>query len=124
MQTQKIVNLALLVVCTISFMLFLRVTDFAWDLGRLTPFEDWPVGPQHLLSLAVAGGLGLGVRLWARGNQFLGEVVIELSKVSWPLGKETIASSGVVVILVSIAALILAVFDMIWAKMAIKIFKI
>ena len=88
MQTQKIVNLALLVVCTISFMLFLRVMDFALDLGRLAAFEDWPVGPQHLFSLVIAGGLGLGVRLWGRGNQFLNEVVLELSKVSWPLGKE------------------------------------
>ncbi|MBI2981604.1 MAG: preprotein translocase subunit SecE [Deltaproteobacteria bacterium] len=54
----------------------------------------------------------------------MNEVVVELSKVSWPLGKETLASSGVVVVLVGIAALILAVVDMIWTKMAIKVFKI
>ncbi len=124
MQTQKIVNLALLIASAISFMIFSRVIDFAWDMGRLTSFNDWPVGPQHLISLVLAGVVGLGVRLWERGNQFLNEVVLELSKVSWPLGKETLASSGVVVVLVSIAALLLAVVDMIWTRMAIKVFEI
>ncbi|MBI2083981.1 MAG: preprotein translocase subunit SecE [Deltaproteobacteria bacterium] len=104
-------------------MLFSRVFDFVWEVGRLGRFEEWPVGPQDLAAFVLAVGAGFGVRTWGRANQFFNEVVVELSKVTWPLGKETVASSGVVAVLVSVAALILAVIDLIWAKMALGVFK-
>lgn len=123
MQTQKIVNLSVMIVCGILFMLFLRVIDFAWDLSRFGRFDEWPVGPSQLLAFALTLGVGIGVRLWGKANQFFNEVVVELSKVTWPLGKETVASSGVVAVLVGIAALILALIDLIWATMARGVFK-
>ena len=52
----------------------------------------------------------------AKANEFMTEVVIELSKVTWPTKKETWASSLGVLIFVIIAAILLSVFDYIWIK--------
>lgn len=46
--------------------------------------------------------------------EFLNDVCNELRKVTWPQGKETAASTVIVVIMVVISALILFAFDWLW----------
>ncbi|MFP6626396.1 MAG: preprotein translocase subunit SecE [Deltaproteobacteria bacterium] len=46
-----------------------------------------------------------------QGRTFLGEVVVELKKVYWPPRKETVAFTGVVVIIVSFVAVYLGLVD-------------
>ena len=43
------------------------------------------------------------------------EIVVELSKVTWPTRKELSASTVVVIILSVIASIILGLFDFFWA---------
>ena len=47
-------------------------------------------------------------------NQFMTEVVVELSRVSWPSQKETRASTILVVIMVVISGLFLGLMDYLW----------
>ena len=47
-------------------------------------------------------------------NQFMGEVVSELSRVSWPTQRETGYSTLVVIVMVVISGLILGFFDYLW----------
>ena len=46
------------------------------------------------------------------------DVTHELEKVTWPTRKETSASTVVVMVTVSVAALILAGFDVVWGGLA------
>jgi preprotein translocase subunit SecE len=47
-------------------------------------------------------------------NQFMNEVMLELSRVSWPTTKETSSSTVVVMIMVLICGVILGLFDYLW----------
>jgi preprotein translocase SecE subunit len=49
-------------------------------------------------------------------NQFMNEVMLELSRVSWPTTKETSSSTVVVMIMVLISGLILGFFDYLWVS--------
>lgn len=50
--------------------------------------------------------------LWNRSIQFLREVKIELKKVTWPTRKQTLGSTGVVIVLVMIISMFLGLVDM------------
>lgn len=49
-----------------------------------------------------------------RTNQFMNEVVVELSRVTWPSQKETVSATIVVLIMVLISGLILGALDYLW----------
>lgn len=117
MQTQKWVNLSLLLGSAIVFLFLSKLTIAVWDLSRLPILEEWPVEPPYLIGFGIAVGVGLWVRRNDRANNFLNEVALELSRVTWPARKETVASAGVVVVLIGIAALILFLIDTLWGTM-------
>ena len=117
MQTQKWVNLGLLLSGGIIFLFLSKLTIAVWDLTRLPISEEWPVEPPYLIGFAVAAGIAFWVRRNDRANNFLNEVGLELSRVTWPGRKETVASAGVVVVLIGIAALILFLIDTLWGTM-------
>lgn len=117
MQTQKWVNLGLLIGVFAVFLFLQKLTTALWDLFRFPVPEGWVVEPAHLASFAVAAGAGLWARRNPRANGFFNEVVLELSKVTWPNRKETVASAGVVIVLVAIASLILFMMDTLWGTM-------
>jgi len=114
MQTQKWVNLGLLVVSAILFFFFSHLVGTIWDLTRLPMPEEWPVEPPYLVSFILAGMTGILIRRHAVANAFLNDVALELSRVTWPQRKETVASAGVVAVLIAIAALLMLVIDTIW----------
>jgi preprotein translocase subunit SecE len=47
-----------------------------------------------------------------KAKQFFREVRVELKKISWPMRKETVASTSVVLIIVLIVALFLGIVDL------------
>jgi preprotein translocase subunit SecE len=70
----------------------------------------------HLLGLV--GAIGIGMYLWKnqRAKDFGFEVVAELRKVTWPSRKETQTATVVVIVTTIICAVILAIFDTLWAQ--------
>lgn len=70
-----------------------------------------------LIGLVVAAGLGVFAYRHPRASEFSNEVVTELRKVSWPSRKETQSQTIVVIITTVIIALILGLFDFIWAEL-------
>ena len=100
MQTQKWVNSALLIGAGAFYLFAHQLAAAIWDLGRLPVPEDWPFEPSHMIGFAMAAGVALWARINATANGFFNEVVLELSKVTWPNRKESIGSAGVVVVLV------------------------
>ena len=59
--------------------------------------------------------------MFAKIQEFLQEVKIELKKVTWPSRKETIASTVIVLITVLISAVFLGLVDFILSKI-IRVF--
>ncbi|KFN37852.1 preprotein translocase subunit SecE [Smithella sp. F21] len=49
--------------------------------------------------------------------QFLTQAKAELKKVTWPTRKQTLASTGVVMVIVAVMALYLGIIDLILAKL-------
>ena len=55
-------------------------------------------------------------------NQYMHEVVVELSRVTWPSGSATISATWVVVIMVLISGFILGALDYMWTILLGQIF--
>jgi preprotein translocase subunit SecE len=119
MQTQKWVNLGLLVAALLVFLFINQLLGALWGVARLPVGDEWPVEPSQILAFLVAAGLALWARRYAKANVFFNEVVLELSKVTWPERKETVASAGVVIVLVAVATAILFLIDQLW-RVAMK----
>ena len=47
-------------------------------------------------------------------NQFMTEVVVELSRVTWPAQKETSWATFLVIVMVLISGMVLGFFDYLW----------
>lgn len=71
----------------------------------------------HLLGLAGAAGAGFYVYKHPAATTFSTDVVTELEKVTWPSRKETQTATVVVIITTILCALILGVFDAVWAQL-------
>ena len=58
------------------------------------------------------------VKLFAnKALQFLSQAKAELKKVTWPTRKQTLASTGVVMVIVAVMALYLGIIDLILSKL-------
>ncbi len=99
------------------WFLLRQMLEQVWAIFRLPLFSDWPVQ----LPAVVALGLSLLAFSMVKRNKkvvtFLDEVSLELAKVTWPNGKETMASTGVIIIMVGIASVILFLFDTLWGTL-------
>ena len=60
--------------------------------------------------------------LGARLALFYRQVVAELRKVVWPTRKELLTYTWVVIVFVSVVATIVAIFDLAFAKLVLKVF--
>jgi preprotein translocase SecE subunit len=68
----------------------------------------------QLGSIVLGTVLGFGLYLNDQSNAFLNEVVLEMSRVTWPTQKETTNATIWVVLFVLIAGGILGAFDSLW----------
>lgn len=98
----------------ISFFVFRQMLGVVWDYFRWPLYEEWVVTLPDLVSLGLSGLLFAGLKRHRKAGDFMLDVVAELSKVTWPMRKETLVSAVIVVIMVGIASVILSVFDTVW----------
>ena len=69
----------------------------------------------RLGSIALGAVLGLGLYLNDQSNAFMNEVVLEMSRVTWPTNKETTNATIWVILFVLVAGAILGAFDSLWS---------
>lgn len=98
----------------VLFFVFRQVTGVVWDSLRWPLFEEWVVTLPDLVSLGLAGLVFVLLKRNRQATDFMLDVVTELSKVTWPMRKETLVSAVIVVVMVGIASVILSVFDTVW----------
>jgi len=60
--------------------------------------------------------------MWKKVKTFLTEVKVELKKVNWPSRQDTIASTGVVVVVVLVISFYLGIIDILLSRMVTSIF--
>lgn len=113
----KYVHFVYFVGTVVIAWLFVKITETVWTSLNLAITAVPP--PSNFIEVIVGGTSAavLGVYLWRhpKVNSLVMEIVVELSKVSWPNRKELSASTVVVIVLSIVAAIILGLFDFFWA---------
>ncbi len=116
-QFQKWVNLSYLAV---AFLVGYLVFSLSLNLSATFELET----KYRHIDLAVRG-LSLVVGLIAflilyfnrTANQFMNEVMLEVSRVTWPTQNDTSKATFVVVIMVIITGMVLGALDQLWTKL-------
>lgn len=108
------VNFSYLVVSGLLFYVSAGFFDFLvakFDLEARTRNAD-----MYSRGTAIALGVICFVSLLrnTKANAFMDEVVLELSRVTWPTQQETVRATGVVIVMVLIAGFILGALDGFW----------
>ncbi len=96
---------------------------FAWIFNLLSPKLDVALVGQDLrlsnvlgLAVAVAGTAVLFVREQVYRGAV--EIANELLRVTWPKWDETFSATRIVIVTTIVVALILGLFDFVWAKLS------
>lgn len=114
---QTALNYSLLVTALLLWYLLYLFFGYLLDLGIVRSFLGPHIGETarrllpFLLGLAGAGAAFFLARKNEAVNRFGVEVVVELKKVIWPTRKEITGSTGAVLIVVFLVALVLFIFD-------------
>lgn len=117
---KKWIRLSFLGCGILAWVFFREAFTLAFDplgLNRL----DWVIPPADVAALLLGLTLFVALLRWERATIFLTEAFSELAKVTWPNKKETALSTGVVSIMLGIAALCILFFDSIWGFVAEKL---
>ena len=120
---QKWVSLSLLVVGITTWLLLRQMSEVALTLLPWRLQGEWIVPPQDWVG--IVGGIVLFVTLRrsAKVTEYIAEVIGELSKVVWPMRKETVLSTGVVAVMVAIASLVMLAFDTLWGTVIAFLYR-
>jgi len=111
---QKWVNLSFVAASLLlAYVVFLLATKFSVVLdfeGRVRSLD------KIILAAAFAFGVGFFIALFKSGtaNNFMSEVVAEVSKVTWPTQNETFKATIAVLIAVTIAGVVFWTVDSAW----------
>jgi len=98
--------------------LLMKVGDWAWGFYGTKPNELLIDGS----AVVIAGVAALVALKNERLFTLAAECTTELKKVTWPTRKETFAATIVVIVTVLVSALILGIFDRVWAEVTQLIF--
>ncbi len=52
-----------------------------------------------------------------KSNQFMNEVILELSRVAWPTQKDTTSATMIVIIMVMVSGIVLGLLDYCWIQL-------
>ena len=109
---------------SVAYVVFLLLTAFVAyraletvgiQTGWIERFE-WFNYAATVISVLVGVGITLGLRSSAERNEYFLSSITELRKVTWPSWADTKRMTIVVCVVVGIFAVIVGVFDLIWAK--------
>ncbi|MFZ9594614.1 MAG: preprotein translocase subunit SecE [Bdellovibrionia bacterium] len=113
---QKWVNLSFVAISALLGYIIYSST------GKLVALYDLEARVRYLdlilrvVSVLSGGILFLGLYLNEQANQFMNEVVVELTRVSWPTPKDTRSATMIVILMVVISGLVLSFLDYFWVQ--------
>lgn len=116
-QHQKWVNLSYLALAILfGYLIF----SFA---GKIVGAYDLEVRIRNIdlvlrgLAVLAGGLLFVGLYRSEQANQFMNEVVVELSRVTWPTTKDTSSATMIVIVMVLISGIVLGLLDYCWIQL-------
>ena len=115
-QHQKWVNLSYLALAmVVGYVFFAVATKLigTYDLESRLGIHHIELFAQGV-SVVVAGIVMFSLWKNDQANQFMNEVMVELSRVTWPTQRETYVSTMIVIIMVIISGAILGALDSLW----------
>ena len=112
--SRKVISLIFLATAVVSWLFLQHLMTYIWVVGGIKFGIGWTVAAPKLIAAVLAVLLFFVLWTSEKTTTFIGDVILELSKVAWPNKKETILSTGVVSVLIAICAMILFFFDVIW----------
>ena len=110
---QKWVNLSFLFCGIIVWILMRQVFALGFEplgFNRV----DWFVSPSDIAAFLTGFATFIFLIRSTKAGNYLTEVIAELAKVTWPNGKETVLSTGVVSVMLAIATVCILIFDTVW----------
>ncbi len=110
-QRQKWVNLvftAVAIIVAAVFFVALTKVSAIYNLESTIKSVDLII---RLGSIGLGAALGFGLYLNNASNAFMNEVVLEMSRVTWPASKETTNATIWVILFVLVAGAFLGAFD-------------
>ncbi|MFH1875059.1 MAG: preprotein translocase subunit SecE [Pseudomonadota bacterium] len=122
-RSKKSISLIYLTCAAITWVVLRQLAGTIWAIAHLPQMVGWVVPPTDIISAVLALSVFLILMKNQKVNTFTHEVITELAEVSWPKRKETLLSTGIVSILVGIAAGILFGFDMFWGMIVQLFYK-
>lgn len=114
---KKYLDLAFGVISLIVWAVFRQLITFGWEFLRLPIYESLPVGIPDIISFVFAIAAFLILKRNVKVTEFGLEVISELLKVTWPTRKETVISTGVIVVMVGIASVMMFLIDTVWGTL-------
>jgi preprotein translocase SecE subunit len=116
-QFQKWVNLSYLAVAALlGYLVLTLVTKVVGTYDLETRVRNIELIVQ-IGSVVCAGILFFILYRNDTANQFMNEVMLELSRVTWPTTKETTSATIVVIIMVLISGMALGLMDYCWTSL-------
>ncbi len=116
-QNQKWVNLSFFTVAAlVAYVVFALAI-------KVVGTYDLEARIRNIDLILQVGAIGIGVvgflvlNRHERANQFMHEVVAELTRVTWPTQKETSSATFIVIIMVLISGTLLGFLDFIWTRL-------
>src|SRR6185437_484780 len=116
-QFQKWVNLSYLTVAAIMGLLVFTLVN------KLVGTYDLETQIRNIELFVQVGSVACGAILFVilyrndTANQFMNEVMLELSRVTWPTQKETTSATIVTFVMVLISGIALGFFDWLWGAL-------
>jgi len=116
-QHQKWVNLSYLALAAlvgyVVFAMGLKISGIYDIEARVKNFELVLRGA----SLLAGGLLFLILYRNQKTNEFMNDVVGELTRVTWPTQKETTSATFIVIVMVLISGVVLGLLDYVWTRL-------
>jgi len=116
-RNQKLVSLIYLACGFIAWLISRELFATVWAIAHLPAPADWVMSPSEMLGIAMGVIMFVILIRSRKVGTFTNDTITELGKVVWPNRKETVLSTGVVSVLVAIAATILFLFDVLWGAL-------
>ncbi|MBU0505203.1 MAG: preprotein translocase subunit SecE [bacterium] len=117
MKSRKIVTICLIFVAVFLYWVASQFLDNLFDWLNIAITRDLYLTIPEIVAVVVAVGGFFVLIKYKKAMDFFTEAVSELSKVTFPTKKESGQSAVVVVVLVAIATLLLAFYDLIWSTL-------
>ncbi len=116
-QHQKWVNLSYLAVAALfGYIVFSMAGKVVGAYDLETRFRNIEF---ILRGISIVAGAILFIVLYRneRANQFMNEVVVELTRVAWPTPKDTGSATMIVIVMVVVSGMILGLLDYFWIQL-------